>query len=178
LGDIDVVRCCAEDVRAAECKYETLLRAFAREGDDEEVQAVFARHADQARLRCETLQVQIAELESKTAPTTQSPHILPALPKLTQGGHVAEEQLVKNLIACYSIQVSACAMYEVLSAVASAAGDESTRNLAQRFQAELAQSAQQIWRLIPSRSKIAYNVLTVGEIDPAIATRAAENRVR
>lgn len=180
LGDIDVVRCCLEDVQAAENQCETYLRTFSRQGDDDEVQAVFASHADQARMRSERLNLRIVELRERKASATKYSvgHILLSTPKVAPVGHVPEEQIVKNLIAAYSIQKSGCAMYEVLSAVAGAASDESTRGLAHQFHDEQSQAVQQLWRLLPSRSKIAYNVLTMGEIDPSVATKAAENRVR
>lgn len=172
LGDGDAVRSYLENAQAAENNCENQLRAFARHGDDDEVQGIFASHADQARVRSERLKLRTGESGGKPS------GIFHSAPKLAQSAHVAEEQTLQDLVAAYSIHRGICALYEALSAVTQVSRDEATRNLAVQFQAEQAQAAQNVWRFLCSRSKIAYNVLTAGERDPAIETRATENRVR
>ncbi len=68
-------------------------------------------------------------------------------------------------------------MYEAIAAVAEAAGDDATEALAREIQAEEKQTAEKLWRLITSRAKIAFNLLTVAETDPSVNTRAQENRL-
>ncbi len=51
----DVIRRYLEDAIAAEKTFETQLENFAREGDDEEVKAMFAVHAAETRRQYELL---------------------------------------------------------------------------------------------------------------------------
>ncbi len=67
LGDGDVVRSYLEEVQAAENNCENQLRAFSRQGDDDEVQGIFASQADRARMRSEQLKVRIGESGGKAS---------------------------------------------------------------------------------------------------------------
>jgi hypothetical protein len=58
-----------------------------------------------------------------------------------------------------------------------AAGDPETERLAREIQSEERQAAELIFRFIPSRSKIAFNLVTPHEIDPAIDTKAPGDRI-
>jgi len=64
-----------------------------------------------------------------------------------------------------------------LESAALAARDEQTAESAARLAAEEQTAADRFWHFLPSRSKIAYNVLTAGEIDPAVETRAPDDRL-
>jgi ferritin-like metal-binding protein YciE len=86
-------------------------------------------------------------------------------------GHTPEEQLVQNLITAYCVETGECAMYEALAVSARTAGDSETEALAREIQAEEVRAAEKIFRFLPSRSKIAFNVLTAGELDPAVETK-------
>jgi ferritin-like metal-binding protein YciE len=77
----------------------------------------------------------------------------------------------------FTVENSEYAMYEALAAAAEAAGDTTTETLAREIQAEEKQTAEKIWRFIPSRAKIAFNLLTAAETDPAVNTKAADNRL-
>jgi len=64
-------------------------------------------------------------------------------------------------------------MYEALAHVAREAGDALTEALAREIQEQEQRAAEKIFHFLPSRSKIAFNVLTADEVDdPAVATKA------
>jgi ferritin-like metal-binding protein YciE len=98
-------------------------------------------------------------------------------PKSAQVGHQAQERTTQNLITAFAVENSECAMYEALTAAAKAAGDSATEALAREIQAEEKQTADKIWRFIPSRAKIAFNLLTVAETDPSVNTKVQDNRL-
>ncbi len=174
----DVIRRYLEDAIAAEKSFETRLRSFAAEPDDDEVQAVFLAHADETRLHSERLTTRLEELGgSPSAAKGFLAEIFSLTPKAAQGAHRQEERIAHNLITVFTIESSECAMYEGLATVAAAAGDTATANLVREIQAEERQGAEAVWRFIPTRAKIAFNMLTIGETDPSIATRTLDDRV-
>lgn len=174
----DLIRRYLDDAIAAEKSFETQLRGFAQEGDDAEVQAVFQRHAEETRVQYERLTARLEALggTSSTAKSVLA-HLLSLSPRAAQAGHTQEERLAQNLITAFAVEKSECAMYEALANVAAAAGDVSTEALAREIQAQESETADKMWRFIPTRSKIAFNMLTAGEIDPAIETKAPDDRV-
>jgi ferritin-like metal-binding protein YciE len=167
-----------DDAIAAERSFETQLRSFAEQGDDDEVQSAFLTHAGQTRTQHERLARRLEQLGG--SPST-SKALLAGLyemgPKLSQAGHVPEERITQNLIAAFTIETGECALYEALATLAAAAGDPQTERLAREIQAEEQHAAELIFRFIPSRSKIAFNVVTPHEIDPAIDTKAPDDRI-
>jgi len=167
-----------EDAIAAEKSFETRLRAFAGEGDDAEVQAAFLTHAEETRLQHGRLTARLESLGGSTsAVKTFLDQLFSFTPKSAQIGHSQEERLLQNILVAFALEKSECAMYEALATVASAAGDTVTEELARDIQAQESETADKLWRFIPSRSKIAFNVLTAGEIDPAIETKAPDDRI-
>jgi ferritin-like metal-binding protein YciE len=174
----DVIRRYLEDAIAAEKSFETQLHGFAREGDDQEVQAAFAIHAAETRRQYERLTARLEELGG-SASTAKSffAHIFGLAPKSAQVGHGPEERTTQNLIMAFTVENSEYAMYEAVAAAAEAAGDNVTETLAREIQMEEKHTAEKIWRFIPSRAKIAFNLLTAAETDPSVNTRAADNRL-
>lgn len=174
----DVIRRYLEDAIAAEKSFEPQLEGFAREGDDEEVQAVFAIHAAETRRQYELLTSRLEELGGNPS-TAKSllAHVFGLAPKSAQVGHAPEERTTQNLIMAFTVENSECAMYEALAAAAEAAGDDVTGALAREIQAEERQTAEKIWRFIATRAKIAFNLLTAAETDPSVNTRTADNRL-
>ena len=167
-----------EDAIAAEKSFETRLRGFAEEGDDAEVQAAFLTHAEETRVHHERLAARLQTLGGTTSAVKSFlDQLFSFTPKSTQIGRSQEEQLVQNLIVAFAVEKSECAMYEALATAAVAAGDAVTEELARGIQAQESETADKLWRFIPSRSKIAFNLLTAGEIDPAIETKAPDDRV-
>jgi len=104
-------------------------------------------------------------------------HLFGLMPKSAQIGQESDERTVQNLLMAFAIESSECAMYESLTVVASAAGDDATETLAREIQAEEKDTADKIWHFLPSRSKIAFNMLTVNEVDPAVETRTDADRI-
>jgi ferritin-like metal-binding protein YciE len=161
-----------EDAIAAEKAFEDQLRSFANEGDDEEVQFLFADHADETRAQRERLKAHLASLGAgEEEGRTALPSLLDFAPKFAQAGHTMEERLVQNLVAAFSIESGESAMYEALAHVARAAGDRVTELLAREMQEEERRAAEKLFHFLPTRSKIAFNVLTAEEIDPSVETK-------
>jgi ferritin-like metal-binding protein YciE len=167
-----------QDAIAAESSFESQLRAFSEEGDDDEVRSVFSQHAEETRLQYHRLAARLEQLGGTPSPAkSMLAHLFSLSPKLVQATHAQEERIAQNLIMAYTVETSECAMYEALAAVAQAAGDPATHALAREIQAEERQTAGKLWRLLPSRAKIAFNMLTAGEVDPVLETKAPANRV-
>ncbi|MFL6353916.1 MAG: DUF892 family protein [Bryobacteraceae bacterium] len=174
----DLIRRYLEDAIAAEKSFETQLQGFAREGDDEEVEAVFAIHAAETRRQYERLTTRLEALGG--SPSTAKSflaHVFGLTPKSAQVGHAPEERTTQNLMMAFTVENSEFAMYEALAAAAEAAGDTATETLAREIQEEEKQTAHKIWHFIPSRAKIAFNLLTATETDPSVNTRTADNRL-
>jgi ferritin-like metal-binding protein YciE len=175
---IDLIRRYLEDAIAAERSVETRLRSFAQEGDDADVQAAFLTHADETRIQSERLTERLQTLGGgSSAIKSFFADLFELAPKTVQLGDGQEQRVAQNLMTAFAIEKSECAMYEALASVAAAAGDSLTESLARDIQAQDTASAEKFWRFIPTRSKIAFNMLTAGEIDPAIETKAPDDRV-
>lgn len=173
-----VIKRYIEDAIAAERSFEERLRGFAGEGDDAEVQAAFLTHAEETSVQQERLEARLEALGGGTSAVKSFlDQLFTFTSKSTQAGHSQDERLVQNLILAFAMEKSECAMYEALATVAAAAGDAATEELARDIQAQESETADKLWRFIPSRSKIAFNVLTAGEIDPAIETKAPDDRL-
>ena len=102
------------------------------------------------------------QLRSTAAGPIWSAEMLAMAPKAAQIGHIAEERITQNLTKGFSLTKSASAMYLALSSAARIANDEQTAELAAELAGEEEAAAEKFWRSSPSRSKIAYNVLTAG----------------
>lgn len=173
-----VIRRYLAEAVAAEKNLEARLRRFAQEGDDAEVQALFGAHAEETRVQHERLAARLEALgETPSIVKSFLDELFGLVAKAPQAGDSSEGRVVQNLIVAFAVEKSECAMYEALANAAVAAGDFETEKLARDIQAQEGETADKLWRFIPSRSKIAFNVLTAGEIDPAIETKAPDDRV-
>ena len=163
---------------AAERNFETHLSEFAKHGDDLDVQVVFRSQADETRTNHQRLTARLEQLGGNET-TRRSPlsERVEMAPQMSESGHIQEEQTLQNLIAAFGIEASDCAMHEALATVAAAAGDPTTESLAREIQAQKREAARHIFSFLSSRSKIAYNMLTPHELDPAVETKAFQNRV-
>jgi ferritin-like metal-binding protein YciE len=177
-SSVDVIRRYLQDALAAEESFETQLRGFAQEGDDAEVRELFSAHAEETRAQSARLTERLRALGgTPSAAKSFFAHLFSLTPKSVQLGHEQDERVAQSLIIAYAIEKSECAMYEALATAAVAAGDEVTEKLARGIQAQERETADKIWRFIPSRAKIAFNVLTAGEVNPAIETKRPDDRV-
>lgn len=174
----DFLRRCLTDAIEAEDLFESRLREFANQGDDPDVQSAFLSHADVLRLRRADLTARLEELGGAESggKSPLSPLIGTASPE-GEFARVQEEQTLHNLIAAFGIENSECALYEVLSTLARAIGDSVTESLACAALADQQETAKRVFSFLPSRSKIAFNMLTPNELDPAVETKAFQNRV-
>ena len=174
----EVIRRYLQDAIAAAVTFESRLRSFSQEGDDEEVRSLFALHATQAHVQYERLTDRLEQLGG--APSGAKDllaQLLGILPRTVQLAHRQEERTAQDLVTAFAVAHAACAMYQSLASVTRAAGDTLTEALARQFEAEERETAEKIWRFIPSRAKIAFNMLTPQEIDPAVETKAADDRI-
>jgi hypothetical protein len=166
------------DSISAERSLDAQFRSCSKDGDDSDVQAYFKSSAERAALHAEALESRRSALN---ATEHQGSHfladILAAVPRAAQLRHTAEERIAQNLIKGFALSKSAAAMYLALQCSARIAGDDQTAEIAARFAAEEESAAESFWHFLPSRSKIAYNVSTAGEIDPAVETRAPDDRL-
>jgi ferritin-like metal-binding protein YciE len=139
-----------EDAIAAEKNFETQLRAFAKEGDDDTVHAIFEQHADETRDQYQRLTSRLEALGSGTSGLkTALAHMLGMLPKAAQLGHDESERVTQNLIMAFTVENAEVAMYEALAAVAEAGGDVITAELARSIQQEEERTAELVWSQIP-----------------------------
>lgn len=163
---------------AAGKTFEALLRVISRDrNDDDDVQAFFAAHADQTKTQYERLAIRLGGYPE---PGDESPNLASLLnlgPHIDHTGAIAEERTLQNLLTAYTIDTAAFAMYEGLAAVARSSGDSESEQLARQLQDEERSAADTIWHFLPSRSKIAFNMLTVSEVDPAVETKMADDRI-
>ncbi|MBV8865509.1 MAG: DUF892 family protein [Acidobacteriaceae bacterium] len=174
----EVTRQYLDDIVTAETLFEQQLRGFSKSGDDEEVQVIMAEYAEATRQQRERLAIRIADIGDRILSRKGGlASILKYPPQLLRGGSIVEEQTLQNLLVAYTIEAGELAMYEALTTLAHAAGDTETEQLAKEIQSEKHNAAERIWHLLPSRSKIAFNMLTVSEIDPAVETKMADDRL-
>jgi ferritin-like metal-binding protein YciE len=172
---MELIRGYLSDAIASEKAVEAQLRSFAQDGDDDEVKALFAAHAQETRSQYERLTNRVRELGGDVPdvkePTGRGLGLGPAAAHI---GHIQEERTVQNTIVAYTVEASEYAMYEVLSLLAHTAGDDITARLATEIQAEEMRTAQKLFHFLQTRSIIAYNMLTVTEVDTSIATKYRE----
>ncbi|MBV8069490.1 MAG: DUF892 family protein [Acidobacteriaceae bacterium] len=161
----------------AERSFEAQLRGFAQDGDDEEVQSTFAAHAVQTAQQIERLTERLKELGGEPQQEESELTLFREVSPKFSGPAVPEERIAQNLIAAYAAEAMECALYEVLAAIAGANGDTATERLARDLQRQEHTTAARVWHFLPSRSKIAFNMLTIDEIDPSVETRTLGNRL-
>lgn len=161
----DVIRRYLEDAIAAEKSFETQLQGFANEGDDAAAKALFHQHAIETRSQHERLTARLDALGGSVSGVKNLlAQVFGLSPKAAQMGHEAEERTTQNLMIAYAVEASEVAMYESLAAVAEAAGDNQTEDLARQIQAEEKATAEKIWKLIPSVAVRAFERVTQGNV--------------
>jgi ferritin-like metal-binding protein YciE len=159
-----------EDAIATERSVESQLNSVASEGDDDDVKTLLAEAANQARVYADRLAAEFGEPNASTLKTAAA-NAIAAMPRLAQAGHIQEERTVQNLIAAYTMQMAACGMYRAIEAAAGVAGTASLAQFAVEASAAKSRLAAKLFHLIPTRSIIVYNMLTVSEIDPSVETK-------
>ncbi|HEX4166713.1 MAG TPA: DUF892 family protein [Bryobacteraceae bacterium] len=177
-----VLRKYLADAYTSETKCESELRRFAATGNDEDVQSTFASHADETKAHAVQLREHYAKLytdtELNSGPVSLFDLAFPPLANAANSGPaVPEEITLQNLLMAYTVETGEIAMYETLAALATAAGDAETELLARKLQSDERRAADKIWHFISTRAKLAFNMLTVSEVDPAVDTKMADDRI-
>lgn len=174
----EVLRRYLQDSVAAAKGFETELQSFGRDDDDAEAQTLFLRHSELTRHQQETLTTRLRELGGEpSAAKGFLAHLFTMSPRTVQLTHKAEERIAQNLMMAFTIGKSGQAMCEALAIVARIAGDRETERLAREIGTAVEQVSEETFRLVPSRSKIAFNVLTAGEVDPSVETKSPDDRL-
>lgn len=153
----DVIKAYLQDAIAAERNFETQLRQFAREGENEIVQRMFMQHADETRLQHERLSARLQEIGGR--PSTMKSilaHMLGMAPKIGQAFHDESERVVQNLMMAYAVENAEIAMYEALASVSAAAGDGETEALARSIQVQERQTADKVWSQIANTARTSF----------------------
>ena len=159
----EIIQRYLQDAIAAEKSFETQLRGFAKEGDDDLVKSMFAQHADETRDQYEALESRLKALGGDTS-TMKSvmAHMFNMAPKAATVGHEKEERTTQNLMMAFAVENSEIGMYECLAATASAAGDRETESLARRIQNQERETAEKIWRELPRVAVTAFERISSG----------------
>jgi ferritin-like metal-binding protein YciE len=145
----DAIKRYLKDAIAAENSFETQLRGFANEGDDEQVRALFRQHAEETRGQITRLTSRLNVLgDSPSTVKSFMAHLFGMAPKTASLGHDEAERVTQNLMMAYTVEHAEIAMYESLATVAEAAGDRQTALLAREIQQEEEATARKVWSLI------------------------------
>jgi ferritin-like metal-binding protein YciE len=153
-----------QDAIAAEKSFETQLRGFASEGSSDQIHELFLQHADETRRQYERLTRRLTELAGDpSAGKSFLAHLVGLSPKLAQLGHDTVDRVTQNLMIAYAVENCEIAMYESLIAVAEAAGDEDTAELARALQDEERRTAEKVWKLISPWAETAFKKLAGAE---------------
>src|ERR1700742_4690584 len=95
----EVIKRYLEDAIAAERSVESQLRTYVKEGQDEEVQAAFAAHADVTKSHADRLNARLESLGGSSSATKDFlAHLTAMAPKAEQIGRAEEERITQNLI--------------------------------------------------------------------------------
>jgi ferritin-like metal-binding protein YciE len=152
------------DAIAAEKSFETQLRGFAGEGSSDQIHRIFLEHADETRAQHERLTHRLEELGGEpSASKSFLAHMVGLSPKLAQVGHDTVDRVTQNLMLAYAVENCEIAMYEALIAVAEAAGDPDTSELARAIQDEERATAEKVWKLISPWAQTAFKKLAGAE---------------
>lgn len=149
------------------------LRGLSRDGDDEDVRNLLLEAAKESEARAETLASRLGD-DAPSALKNAVANTFSSLPATAQSGHIEEERIVQNLIAGFTMLQASCGMYRALESAAASLGDGQVTELALSATERNTRLATQMFHLVPTRSIIAYNMLTVSEIDPSVNTKYGE----
>ena len=150
------------DVIAAEQSSVERMEEMSGEGDHLPAQQLFAQHADQTRTQVERLRTRLDALGgSPSELKAMVAHLITLVPKLVHKGHDESEISTQNLVLGYALENEEIAMYEALAAIAAAAGDLQTEQLARDIQKEERHAAQMIWNLIAASARDSYGKISL-----------------
>jgi rubrerythrin len=175
---VDSVPSLLREALAAEKAVQALFSGFSEQGDDAEVQSAFRTYAADAVRHVSRVAGRLEELHEIAHPKSSVlERVSTIVPELTQMDHLPEEKLLQNLLSAFAVCNGQRALYELLACRARAENDSDTEDLAREIQLQKSRMGEMVWHWIPTRAKIAFNLLTADEVDPSIETRAADNRL-
>lgn len=155
----------------------SLLRAMEREfrsrsesGDDSEVTSYLTTQADHAATEADML----LDLAAGDIAEGESGGWLLRLPIAIAPARVVEEQTMFSLIFAFSALNAKRASFAVLLQLIK---DSVLQQNLSEASGKASEAAAFAFHLLPTRSKIAFNMLTPNEIDPSVETRAATARL-
>jgi ferritin-like metal-binding protein YciE len=135
-----------EDAEAAERNFEDALASFSKMGGQNEVQSLMAMMSRKAKTQHERLEGRLRSLGgSPSTAKSMLAHMLAFTPVSAQMGHEASEKSTQHLMITFAAAAAEMAMYESLAAVARAAGDAQTEDLARQLQKEEKEDHSLAW---------------------------------
>ena len=145
-----------QDAIASERNFESQFRSMAAESENPRVRELFATHTEETKRQCDRLtsRLQVLGGNPSTAKSVLA-HIFGSVPKFGQLGQGGVDKDTHNLLIAYAAEQSEVVNYEVLKVAAEALGDIPTANLAEEIQREEQMTAQRIWNLIPTSTRLA-----------------------
>ncbi len=153
--------------------FETQLRCVLKKGDDLEIRAIFAQHSVETKSQYQRLEMRLAALGGNSSVAKSFlAHLFSLAPQAAKMGHEKEEQVVQNLMIAFAVENSELAMYEALAAVAAAAGDSTTENLAREIQKEEKAAAEKLWKMLPTAATLSFRRVTAPPPDAPAANSA------
>ena len=158
----DILIACLQDTIAAERCFESQLRTLAREADDQQLQRLFAEHAEETRTQHERLSTRLEEIGgSPSAAKSFLAHLYGIAPKTAQLARDQSERNTQDLIVAFAVENSEIAMYEALAVAAMAAEDPETEQLARRIQEEERITSEKVWRMLGPAARRSFEKLTI-----------------
>lgn len=155
---VEVIKGYLQDAIAAEKSFETQLREFAKDAQQEpEIRQLFEQHAEETRSQHQALTERLRELGGTPSNAKSAlADLFTAAPGVAQAGHARNEKITQDLMMAFAVENSEVAMYESLATVASAAGDGATEILARRIQNQERATAEKVWqRIAPAARRAA-----------------------
>ena len=145
----EVIASYVQDAEAAERNFEDVLATFGKTGDQNQVKSFFDIASVRAKTQHERLEARLRELggEPSTGKSLLA-HALAFSTATAQLGHDPSEKNTQNLMMCVAAAAAEMAMYETLAAVAEAAGDTKTLQLAKQLQLEEKDDYEKSWKLL------------------------------
>jgi ferritin-like metal-binding protein YciE len=138
-----------QDAEAAERNFEDALATFGKTGEQGPVKSFFQWASAKAKTQHERLEARLKELGgSRSAAKSALAHLLAFSTTTAQVGQEGTEKNTQHLIMCVGAAGAEMAMYQSLTAVAEAAGDSKTAQLAKELQTEEKEDFDKAWALI------------------------------
>ena len=150
------------------------FRSLVPEGDDEDVQKFFLQQADLASDEAEFfLNYSGGEVDG----TSDLSELVTQIPLALATARISEERILQGIIAVFTALNAKRAAFAGLRQVALKTGVSDLARAAAKVEAQAEEASGRAWHFLPSRSKIAFNMLTLDEVDPAVDTKMAGDRI-